>query len=1095
MPDYFKLYLFFCFLFLLKAPYSFSQEKGLPLIKNYEPDNYDGSTEVWASIRDHDGILYLASFENILQFDGKSWKKIPVKKNTYIRSMSIDKSGIIYVGASGEFGYLVEDSLGGKKYCSISNQLEKEKLNFSEVWNICTTNKGVYFSTSRKLFFLNLPLKSGNIQIKTWEHKSSVHSIFKVGNDIFLSQRDVGLLSLKGNNINIVSKTEELKRHVIRFMLPYTNDKVLISTAKNGFFIYDKNAKSTDSILVQFNNSKTKLIKKTNQELRSNLPTHGIILDDSTFAIATGFNGIYIISNNGTIIQNLNKKDGLISNNIRHLYLDIDGVLWASGEYGLSKIEVSSPYSYWDQRLGLKGIPKDIIRSNDTIFCSSNKGIYYHKNNRFFLLGDSILIGDTYFLKLLNINKSGKNNPSIITNSRYSIFEAENNSINFISGHITRDLFPSSNSNKFYFFENNRLFSVTWENNTWATSIPMYTFDSDTLSLKETINGKIWVIENNNPILLEPVKGENNNYKARRFEEELQEKKLTFSNVFQHKQNDYFITNKGIYSYSFDKGAFLPDTSMFLGKLNSIKGKIKQIQFNTSNSYFVSILSNDSLKLLAIKYESGKITTESIIFRQLPKFYSFKADSDKNLWLLTKQGLIQHDLTKSYKLNYQLKTIICGIEAGEDLLISIGKKTFNEDIVLDYEQNNITFRYILPFFINEDEILYSYKLEGDRKLNSWSRWSKERKRNFTNLNEGNYTFLVKAKNIFGIESEAAKFSFTITAPWYKTIYLKILYLILIVLTIWTVVKLNAQRLQREKALLEKIVEDRTGELKQQKQEIEEVYEELRVQNEKITSQRDMLSFQNTHISDSIVYAQRIQTAVLTKEDYIDEILPENFILFKPRDIVSGDFYWIRQIGQKIIIAIVDCTGHGVPGAIMSMLGISYLNEIVRRSEITQANYVLNEMRKRVKRALHQTGKRGEAVDGMDMVLCAIDLKTKIMQYSGAFNPLLIIRNNELIEIKADRMPVGIYHNEKPSFTNHEIPIMDNDIFYLFSDGYADQLGGEKRLKFMHSNFKKKLLAIHNKPMNAQKEILEETIENWKLGIEQTDDILVMGIRF
>ena len=1095
MSDSFKFYLLLCFIFLLKAPYSLAQEKGLPFIKNYEPDNYDGSTEVWASIRDNDGILYLASFENILQFDGKSWKKIPVKKNTYVRSISIDKSGIIYVGASGEFGYLAEDSLGGKSYYSLSIQLDKENLNFSEVWNICTTDIGVYFSTSRKLFFLNLPPKPANTQIKTWEHKSSVHSIFKVGNDIYLSQRNVGLLSLKGNNLNVIPEAEELKKHVIRFMLPYKNDKVLISTAKNGFFIYDKNATSTDSILIKFSNSKTNLIKKTNQELRRNLPTHGVKLDDSTFAIATGFNGVYIISENGTIIQNLNKNDGLISNNIRHLYKDIDGILWASGEYGLSKIEVSLPYTYWDQRLGLRGIPKDIIRSNNTIYCSTNKGIYFHKKNKFFLLGDSVLIGDTYFFNLLNIDKSDKNNQSIITNSRYSIFEAKNNSINFISGHITRELFPSGNSNKFYFFENNRLFSVTWENNKWVTSFPMYTFDSDTLSLKETINGKLWVIEKNNPILLEPVKGEINNYKARRFEKDLQDNKLTFSTVFQYKKNDYFITNKGIYRYDFDKGSFYPDNVLFSGILNNLKGEIKQIQFNTPNSFFVSIFSNDSLKLLAVKYEAGKAITESIIFRQLPKFYSFQTDSDKNLWILTKQGLIQLDLTKNYKLNNQLKTIICGIEAGKNLLISKGKKTFNEDIVLDYEQNNIAFKYILPYFINENDIQYSCKLEGDRKLDSWSRWSTETKRNFTNLNEGSYTFWVKAKNIYGIESEAAKFNFTITAPWYKTIYLKIIYLILIVFVIWAVVKLNALRLHREKAHLEKIIEDRTGELKQQKQEIEEVYEELRVQTEKITSQRDMLSFQNTHISDSIIYAQRIQTAVLTKEDYIDEILPENFILFKPRDIVSGDFYWIRQIGQKIIIAIVDCTGHGVPGAIMSMLGISYLNEIVRRSEITQANHVLNEMRKRVKRALHQTGKKGEAVDGMDMVLCAIDLKTKIMQYSGAFNPLLIIRNNELIEIKADRMPVGIYHNEKPSFTNHEIPILDNDIFYLFSDGYADQLGGENRLKFMHSNFKKKLLQIHNKPMNTQKEILEETIENWKLGIEQTDDILVMGIRF
>ena len=307
---------------------------------------------------------------------------------------------------------------------------------------------------------------------------------------------------------------------------------------------------------------------------------------------------------------------------------------------------------------------------------------------------------------------------------------------------------------------------------------------------------------------------------------------------------------------------------------------------------------------------------------------------------------------------------------------------------------------------------------------------------------------------------------------------------------------------------EQILRAKNDELNQQNEEIQSINEalneqkglveerntELNAQNEEITTQRDQLSDQNKSINESILYAKRIQTAVLPRQAYIDELLPENFILFKPRDVVSGDFYWIRHINQYIVIAVADCTGHGVPGAIMSMLGMSFINEIVQKREITKANQVLNELRKQIKQALRQTGRKGEADDGMDMALCALDTKTNILQYSGANNPLYIIKNGELKEIKADRMPIGYYPNEKPSFTNHEIQLNDGDIFYLFSDGFMDQFGGKKGFKYKAGNFQKVLLENHNKPMIIQKELLEQELKSWMKGYEQTDDILVMGVR-
>ena len=238
--------------------------------------------------------------------------------------------------------------------------------------------------------------------------------------------------------------------------------------------------------------------------------------------------------------------------------------------------------------------------------------------------------------------------------------------------------------------------------------------------------------------------------------------------------------------------------------------------------------------------------------------------------------------------------------------------------------------------------------------------------------------------------------------------------------------------------------------------------------------------------------------MLPPEQYFHEILNDVFILFKPRDIVSGDFYWIKQVNQYVILAAADCTGHGVPGAFMSMLGISYLNEIVQRREITQANQVLNELRKQIRNSLRQHGQPEESKDGMDMALCVIDEKNKTLQYSGANNPLYLIRDKngtpELTEFKADRMPLGYYQGRFKTFTNNDIQLEYGDVFYLFSDGFVDQKGGKDDKKFLSKNFKKLLLEIHQEPMREQKNILDKTITDWMGDTSQIDDILVIGVR-
>jgi len=271
---------------------------------------------------------------------------------------------------------------------------------------------------------------------------------------------------------------------------------------------------------------------------------------------------------------------------------------------------------------------------------------------------------------------------------------------------------------------------------------------------------------------------------------------------------------------------------------------------------------------------------------------------------------------------------------------------------------------------------------------------------------------------------------------------------------------------------------------------------LEQKNEEISLQRDHIFQQNKEITDSIEYASRIQTALLPPQELIEKVIPDSFILFKPRDIVSGDFYWLSEKGNKIISVTADCTGHGVPGAFMSMLGISFLNEIVNMTDEAdlQSHIILNDMRTLIINSLRQTGNVGESRDGMDMTLCIIDKEKMTLDYAGAYNPLIMVRDNELIEYKADKMPIGIHIKKAEDFTHYLIPLQKGDVLYTFSDGYADQFGGPENNKFRKKNFKDLLLEIHKSPLKKQKEILDKTIIDWMNGYEQVDDILVCGIR-
>ena len=294
-------------------------------------------------------------------------------------------------------------------------------------------------------------------------------------------------------------------------------------------------------------------------------------------------------------------------------------------------------------------------------------------------------------------------------------------------------------------------------------------------------------------------------------------------------------------------------------------------------------------------------------------------------------------------------------------------------------------------------------------------------------------------------------------------------------------KMREDLRENEKFLEDKVTQ-RTAEVMYQKAEIELQSQKIEVFYKQVT--------------DSIRYAKRIQEAILPPEPFVKKLLPDSFVLYKPKDIVSGDFYWFEKVEDHVLFAAVDCTGHGVPGAFMSIVGHNLLKQIVSKNLSTQPSKILDELNKGVRDTLHQRNfEEATSKDGMDIAFCSLNIAKQELEFAGAFNPLFLARDGEIFEIKGNKFSVGIYlEKELRKFTNQKIKIQKGDIIYIFSDGYADQFGGPRGKKFMQNQFRNLLLTIHNKPMQEQKRILDDAIENWRGAEEQVDDILVLGVR-
>lgn len=535
--------------------------------------------------------------------------------------------------------------------------------------------------------------------------------------------------------------------------------------------------------------------------------------------------------------------------------------------------------------------------------------------------------------------------------------------------------------------------------------------------------------------------------------------------IFYRKDNYFYpvyendtLNNNTIYSMCFDK-----EGNLWAGKIDGLDkigisdGKILDIRhYDATKGFNIGSLQNNAMAL----------------------------DSNGHILVGTDRGLLEINPYLDFPNTVESKTHIEDIQLFSQptdwslYADSTDHNGFPIGLELAYNQNYFTFNYIGICHKYPEGVRYRTKLVGLDK--DWVERDDKRFVIYGNLKPGEYSFLLKSCNNEGIwNKEPVKFSFTIRPPFWQTWWFYSICFGIVVAGIYSYIKIRNANIQ------------------------------ITQKNKEITNKNHEIEEKNNEIMDSITYAKRIQDSILP-DSKMKHLMPNSFVLFQPKDIVSGDFYWLKRVEEQLLFAAVDCTGHGVPGAFVSMVGFGGLNRAVNEYNLTKPNQVLEKLSEFVvdSFAKHQSK---SISDGMDASLCALDRKTRVLQYSGANNSIYIIRKNEkplidingepvavkkldtLNELKSTRRPIGKTDNPIP-FVNYSVQLEEGDTVYLFTDGFPDQFGGPKGKKYMYKAFKRFLIGIQDIPIAEQKDVLVNEYKEWANGYEQVDDICVIGVR-
>ncbi len=786
---------------------------GLPYINNFIPEILIGTPQNWAFVEGDGGVMYIGNGAGLIEFDGIESRGIPLANNSVVRSLAKSKDGKIYVGGSGDFGYLQKDSIGNTQYHSLSAKLEKVYSEFADIWSVVVLDNSVFFSSKKFLF------RWDGSNIKVWKSKERFGKVYKVHKKIYISSKGVGILTLQGENLNLISNGDYFNNSegTISLMQPLGGDKILLGQQNNGLFIFD------DGKISVFNHKIQKLIKQSKTY-------NATLLMNGDYAIATINSGVYILNGvTGNIVERYGMEHGLPGNTYFAVYSASDGALWVGGDNGFSRINIMMPIRKFNKENGIKDRVRSVLYDGNTLYVGGNGGVsYLEKKNSSASFNPpefkkiNLITGNVWALPQIGSHK--------VAVLERMIFDIDGNNVaSLIDSKGGRcGLKSSVYPNTTYISSKGILYQFNLVNNKLKTKV-IAKLQEEIVKIIEEPNGDLWLSTYYNGVYkLKKTTTDtiikDSLYPVQHYD--------TLAGLPTIEYNDIFYLDKKIYAlnssngiYRFDKKSqlFSKDT-FFMNQYDttSVTGFYNSFVTDRDDVWHITGDNDGVRKIFNLNGNQISELPESKLFNNLKTFHIYEVDSI--VFFSGPKGIIAYNrrmkIPKSKFHPVQLRKVFIK----KDSLVYAGKNAIST-YSFSYKQNAIQFEYSLPYYTKLEKNEYQYILEGFDQ--DWSKWSLETKNNYTNIPEGTYTFRVKAKNIFGEISKEDSYVFTILPPWYRTWWAYLLYFLGAVFTILLFSQWRSKQLRAKNLALEKIVANRTEEISEKNVQLESQTERLK----------------------------------------------------------------------------------------------------------------------------------------------------------------------------------------------------------------------------------------------------------------------------
>ena len=1073
-------------------------QKGSPMLSNFVKSR-NIENQSWAICQDDNLVMLFANRKGILTFDGEEWQTIRIPAIPYSMQRN-PEDGKIYIGGDSSFGYLEKSETGGYRYISLPG----DSLPSDIITKIIFDGSSAWFYSDQTITRFNLESRKRDLRLDS-KPGNPFSGMMVTPKNTFINVSGKGLFRLESDTLFPIVTGYLTEKTAILFSLPYNSNLVLVGLGDGSTSLFDG---------IKYYDFKV----RDNGYLKMNALSEGLALGDTAYAFSTLDGGAEVVEKStGKVIYYINNQNELPDDEIFAIGSDKSGGLWLSHQYGLTRADLSLPVRNYSVFPGLKGNLSSTLRYNNELYVSTSEGIFYLSEVRNYTGVDIIVKNEpqtvskpdsknivpaqtrqnsrkSIFARIFGKKSVRQQEPaetqevqknltgqvtkkrvnmltSVTTSwvkvyglsekcrqlvaSPYGILAATNRGLFIISDHKASSIIKNRYINsiswipyggKYYIAAGDGYLSIKYRYGKWLTEIPDPEFINPVYSVTVMADKTLWLGCDNMACRTDLDDSQNGlQYNTYVTKKDYPERYI----LDQVNDTLFLFTESGIHFYDVKADRFKPYNIDYSDSL------IEKDFLLPSSNLRIYRQAGNWFSIGQQNIDSGKELSLLKVFNDI---VSVNVDN-KNLWVIEGNNkLYCLDKVGSSKMKPGTEVFIKSISNERGTAFNLS------DVKFERGDNVINFNIIAPEYLKQNTTEYQYTI--NKIMSGWSSWDIRTHYPVAIPRQGEYILRVRAKDFWGNIGEPRSLKFTIRAPYTRTLVFYILVGFATLFVIGLVFGFRERQLHKQNRILEEKVRERTAEIEAQKQEI----------------------------TASIEYASRIQMAMLPVEDHFRKSFSDYFIFFKPRDIVSGDFYWIGENDKSTLFTVADCTGHGVPGAFMSTMGISTLHEIISNNRDLKANSVLNTLKAKIMGALHQTGKEGEAADGMDIALCVLNKEKTILQYSGAFNPLFIFQGGELKEYKADRMPIGIHYGEAVSFTNYEVNVSKGDTIYLFSDGLYDQFGGPDGSKYKKSNLKKLLSEIYYRPMVEQRNIIETELANWKGSGDQIDDITIIGIR-